>query len=103
MFEAYPRNKIVMTKVTDQTRCGRLSRWVLTTGMRHQLPVLVFKRGFRDACVPQTSEAVEKVRREDSSVRCLDETPNSYSCIALSLHVFLTLFISLAFVAVVVV
>jgi hypothetical protein len=50
--------------------------------------------------LPETLEPVEKVRREDSSVRCLDEPPDFYSCIALSLHVFLTLFISLAFVAV---
>jgi hypothetical protein len=50
--------------------------------------------------LPETLEAVEKVRREDSSVRCLDEPPNSCSCIAPSLHVFLTLFIFLAFVAV---
>jgi hypothetical protein len=55
------------------------------------------------AGVRKTDEAVEKVRREDKSVRCLDEPPNAYSCIAPSLHVFLSLFSSLAFVAVVVV
>jgi len=36
------------------------------------------------ADVRETLEAVEKVRREDSSDRCLDEPPNSYSCTALS-------------------
>jgi hypothetical protein len=46
---------------------------------------------------------LKKCEGKDRSVRCLDEPPNSYACIALSLHVFLSLFISLAFVAVVVV
>jgi hypothetical protein len=77
---------------------------IVTNKKRVGLLVLVGGDGPDPApLVPQTDEAVEKVRREDSSVRCLDEPPNSDSCIAFSLHVFLTLFISLAFVAVVVV
>jgi hypothetical protein len=46
---------------------------------------------------------LKKCEEKDRSVRCLDEPPNSYSCIAPSLHVFLTLIRSLALVAVVVV
>ena len=47
MFTAYRRNKIVMTKVTDQTRCGPASRFVQQLERAINSQFYRFKRGYK--------------------------------------------------------